>query len=69
MGKKRNTYGIVVEKPAGESSLGEPRHRWEDNTELVREEKVWKGADWLDLTQERDKLRAVVWTEMELRIA
>ena len=31
MGKKRNVYGIVVEKPAGESSLGEPRHRWADN--------------------------------------
>ena len=60
MDKKRNVYGIVVRKTAGESSLGEPRHRWEDNMELVLKEKVWKGADWIDLAQDRDKLRAVV---------
>ena len=38
MGKKRKAYGIVVGKPAGESSLGEPRHRWKDNMKLVLKE-------------------------------
>ena len=53
--KKRNAYGIMMGKPAKESSLGEPRHRWEGNMELVLTEKVWKGADWIDLAQDRDK--------------
>ena len=27
----------------------------EDNMELVLKEEVWKGADWIDLAQDRDK--------------
>ena len=35
---------------------------------LVLKEQVWKAADWIHLAQDRDKLKAVVQTEMELRI-
>jgi hypothetical protein len=43
MRKKRNVYGVMMGKPAGESSLGEPRHRWESNMELVLTEKFGRA--------------------------
>jgi hypothetical protein len=29
-GKKRNSYGILLEKPEGRKPVGRPRRRWED---------------------------------------
>ena len=43
MDKKRNVYGMVVGKAAGESSLGEPRRRWEDDMQLVLKRKSLEG--------------------------
>jgi hypothetical protein len=31
MGKMRNAYKILAERPEGKSLLGRPRRRWEDN--------------------------------------
>jgi hypothetical protein len=31
MGKTRNAYGILMEKPEEERPLGRPRRRWVDN--------------------------------------
>jgi hypothetical protein len=34
MGKKRNTYRILVEKREGKTPLGRPKRRWVDNIEM-----------------------------------
>jgi hypothetical protein len=34
MGKKRNTYRILVGKPIGKIPLGRPRRRWVDNIKM-----------------------------------
>jgi hypothetical protein len=34
MGEKRNAYRILVGKPEGETQLGRPRRRWEDNIKM-----------------------------------
>jgi hypothetical protein len=31
LGKKRNTYMVVIEKSEGKQLFGRSRHRWEDN--------------------------------------
>jgi hypothetical protein len=49
MGKKRNAYRLLVEKPEGKRSLGRPRHRWVDNIKMVLREIGWGGMDWTDL--------------------
>jgi hypothetical protein len=49
MGSKRNAYRILVGKPEGKRSLGRPRHRWVDNTEMHLIEIGWGGKDWIDL--------------------
>jgi hypothetical protein len=49
-----------VEKLEGKRPLGRPRHRWVDNIKMDLEELGLGGKDWIDLTQDGDKLRALV---------
>jgi hypothetical protein len=48
--------------------LGRPRHRWEDNCKMGLLEVEWGDIDWIDLTLDRDRWRAVVNTVMNLRV-
>jgi hypothetical protein len=41
---------------------------WVDNIKLDLGEIVWGGVDWIGLALERDKLRALVNSVMNLRI-
>jgi hypothetical protein len=41
MGKKRNAYGILVEKPEGKRPRGRPRRRWVDNIKMELREIGW----------------------------
>jgi hypothetical protein len=52
MGKRRGAFRVVVGTPEGKRSLGSPRHRWEGNTEMGLQEKVWKGLDCIDVAQD-----------------
>jgi hypothetical protein len=45
--------------------LGRPRRRWEDNFKMDLQE-VGLGMDWIDLTQDRDRWRAVANAVMNL---
>jgi hypothetical protein len=61
-------YKALVGKPEGSRPLGRPRHRWEDNIKMDLREVGWGDADWIDLAQDRDRWRAVVYTVMNLRV-
>jgi hypothetical protein len=39
-----------------------------DNIKMDLREIGWNGMDWIDLAQDRDKWRALVTTEMNLRV-
>jgi hypothetical protein len=60
MGEKRNAYRLLVGKPGGKRPLGRPRRRWVDNIKMDLLEIGWGGVDWIGLTQDRDKWRALV---------
>jgi hypothetical protein len=68
IGEKRNAYRILVGKPEGKRSLGRPRHRWEDNIRMELRGTGWVGMDWIDLAQDRDQWRALVYMVMNLRV-
>jgi hypothetical protein len=68
MGEMRNAYRILVGKPEGMRPLGRPRRRWVDNIKMDLREIGWDGRDWIELTQDRDHLRALVNTAMNLRV-
>jgi hypothetical protein len=55
-------------KPEGKRPLGRPRRRWADNVKMGLREIEWGGMDWIDLAQDRDQLRALVNTIMNLRV-
>jgi hypothetical protein len=68
MGERRGAYRALVGKPEGRRPLGRPRRRWEDNIKMDRHTVGGGDADWIDLAQDRDRWRAVVYTVINLRV-
>jgi hypothetical protein len=58
----------LVGKPEGRRPLGRPRRRWEDGIRMDLEEIGWGGVEWIHLTQDRDRWRALVNAVMNLRV-
>jgi hypothetical protein len=67
-GEKRNACTHSVGKNEERRPLGKPRCRWVVNIKMVLVEIVRGGVDWIGLTQDKDKLRALVNTVMNLRV-
>jgi hypothetical protein len=57
-----------VRKPEGKRPMARPRRRCVDNIKMDLREIGWYGMDWIDLARDRDKLRALVNTAMNLRV-
>ena len=68
MGERRGVYRVLVGTPEGKRPFGRPRHRWEDNIKMDLQEVGGGGMDWIDLAQDRDRLRALVNAVMNLRV-
>jgi len=49
MRERRGVYGVLMGKPEGESLLGRPRRRWEDNIKMDLQQVVCGGMDWIEL--------------------
>jgi hypothetical protein len=58
MGKKRNTYRLLVGKSEVKRPLGRPRRRWVG----------WGDVDWIGLAKDRNRWRAVVNSVLNLRV-
>ena len=63
-----HVYRVLVGKLEGKRPLGKPRRRWEDNIKMDIHEVGWKGMDWINMAQDRDKCRAFVNAVMNFRI-
>jgi len=68
MEEGRGVYRVLVGKPEGKRPLGRHRHRWEDNIKMDLQEVGCGGMDWIELTLDRDRWRAVVNAVMNLRV-
>jgi hypothetical protein len=70
MGEERKVHKVLVGKPEGKGPLGRPRRRWEDGIrmDLIVREIGLGGVDWIRLSQDRDRWRAVVSAVMNLRV-
>ena len=68
MRQGRGLYRVLVGKPEGKRPLGRPRRRWEDNIKMDLQEVRGGCGDWMELTQDRDRWRALVSTVMNLRV-
>jgi hypothetical protein len=68
MGEGRVAYRILVKRSEGKRPLRRSRYRWKDNIKMDLQEVEWQGMDWIDLSQDRDRRRAVVNAVMNLRV-
>ena len=66
-GEGRGVHRVLVGKPEGKRPLGRPRRRWEDNIKMNLGE-VGGGGDWIELAQDRDRWRALMYTVMNFRV-
>jgi len=57
-----------VGNPEGKRPLGRPRPRWEENIKMDLQEVGCGGIEWIELTQDRDRWRALVNAVMNLRV-
>jgi hypothetical protein len=53
-----------VRKHDGKRLLERPRRRWEDDIKMDLQEVGRRGMDWIDLAQDRDRWRALVYSVM-----
>jgi hypothetical protein len=58
----------VVGNPEGKRLLGRPRRRWVDNIRMDLREVGWGDVDWIGLGQDRNRWRALVNSELNLRV-
>jgi len=68
IGERRVVYRVLVGKPEGRRPLGRPRRRWEDNIRMKFREVGCGCVDWMELTQDRDRWRALVSAVMNFRV-
>ena len=55
-------------KPVRKRPLGRPRRRWEDYIKMDLQEVGFGVVDWFELSQDRDRWRALVNVVMNLRV-
>jgi hypothetical protein len=67
MGERRNAY-MLVGKSEGRRPLGGPRRRWLDNIRMDLVEVGWGDVDWVGLTQDRDRWRALLNSVLNLQV-
>jgi len=59
MGDRRGLFKVLMGKPEGKKPFGRPRCRWEDNIKMDLQTVGCWGMDWIVLTQDRDRCRAL----------
>jgi hypothetical protein len=63
-----DAYRLLVVKPEGRRPLGRSRCRCFDNIRMDFVEVGWGDVDWIGLTQDRDRWRALVNSVLNLQV-
>ena len=66
--ERRGAYRVSVWRPEGKRPLGSPRRIRDDNIKKDLQEVRREDIVWIDLAQDRDRLRALVRAIMNIRV-
>jgi hypothetical protein len=66
VGEERNVYKVLMGKPEGNRAFGRPRRRWEDGFRMDLRENGWGSVEWIQLSQNRNRSRALANNVMKL---
>jgi hypothetical protein len=69
MVERRGVYRDLVRNPEGKRQLGRPRRSLEDNIKLDPLEVGCVCMDWIDVTQDRGRWRALVNAVIKIRVS
>jgi len=69
VGERRGVYRVWVGIYESKRPLGRPRRKWQDNIKMDLQEVECEGMDWIELAQDRDRWRALMYAVMNLRVA
>jgi hypothetical protein len=61
-------YRVFVGKPEGKRPRVRPRRRWDDNIKMDLQKVGCGGMDWIELAQDRDRWRALMYRVIKLRV-
>ena len=67
MGERRGAYNVGEGKSKVKTELGRHRRRWEHNIKMDLQEVGLGNMDSIDMSQNRDRWRAFLNTEMNIR--
>jgi transposase len=67
MGERSGAYKVLVGKPERRRPLGRPQLRWRIILKWIFE-RLYRGMDWINLAQDKDRWWFLVNTEMNLRV-
>jgi hypothetical protein len=59
---------VLVGKAERKRPLGRPRRGWEDNSKTDFQEVECAGMDWIEMSEDRDRWRALVNAVINLRV-
>jgi hypothetical protein len=68
MGEGKGLSRVLMGKPEGKRPLGRPRRRWENNIKIDLQEVGCGGMDWIELTRDRNRCRALANAVMNVRV-
>ena len=66
VGDRRGAYTVLMGRPEKNRPIGRPKLRWEDNQNRSSRRGIG-GMVWIDVAQDRVRLRALVNAVMNLR--
>jgi hypothetical protein len=66
-GEKSYAYRLLVRKPKGKTRLGRPRRSWVDNIRIDLGEVGLGDVDWIGVTQNWNRWRALANSVLNLR--